>query len=158
YQRRGTDRCGILNLVILRQILFPRQFSRGGIEAIKVMRLRTAGINFPSLDDRCCVRARFLARNKSPWRIIRFFPRKSPKQFPRCFLKAKNAAVDLGAVEKTVGNINPAFGNHRTGKSIPDWSPPPHWQTFCRECFSYARFVPDPVPPTAPPLRPVLRP
>ena len=121
------------------------------------MSLRTGGINFPILDDWCSVRARFLARNKSPGRIIRF-PRKSPKQFSRCFHKAKNAAADLGAVEKSVGNINPAFGDHRTRKSVPDWSPPPHRQTSCRECFSDAPFVPDPVATAAPPLRPVFRP
>ena len=121
------------------------------------MSLRTGGINFPVPDDRCSVWARFLAGNKSPRRIIRF-PRESPKQFSRCLLKAKNAAADLGAVEKSVGNINPAFGDHRTGKSIPDRSPPPHRQTFCRECFSDAPFVPDPVATAAPPLRPVFRP
>src|SRR5439155_17106328 len=137
-------------------IPFPDQFSGGGLKAIKVMSLRTGGINLSTLDDRCSIRARFLARNKSPRRIIRF-PRKSPKQFSRCFLKAKNAATDLRAVEKSVGNINPAFGDHRTGKSIPDRSPPPHRQTFCRECFSDAPFVPDPVATAAAPLRPVFR-
>src|SRR5207253_9873762 len=37
-------------------------------------------------------------------------------------------------------------------------SPPPHGQTFCRECFSDAPFVPDSVATAAPPLRPVFRP
>src|SRR5205823_10636648 len=92
------DGCCILNLVILRHIPFPDQFSGGGLKAIKVMSLRTGGINLSTLDDRCSIRARFLARNKSPRRIIRF-PRESPKQFSRCFLKAKNAAADLRMVQ-----------------------------------------------------------
>ena len=145
-------------MVILCEIPFPDQFSGGGLKAIKVMSLRTGGINFPVLDDRCSVRARFLARNKSPRRVIRFLPRKSPKQFPRSFLKAKNAATDLRAVEKRVGNINPSFGDDRTGKSIPDRSSPPNRQTFCREWFSDAPFVPDPIATAAPPLRPVFGP
>src|SRR6266852_1143186 len=122
------------------------------------MSLRTSGKNFPVLDDRCSVRARFLARNKSPRRIIRFFPQKSPKQFSRSFLKAKNAATDLWAVEKSVGNIDPAFGDDRTGESIPDRSPPPNWQTFFGESLCYARFVPDAVASATAPLRPVFRP
>src|ERR1051325_3447121 len=107
------------------------------------MSLRAGGVNFPVLDDRCFVRARFLAGNKSPRRIVGFLPRKSPKQLSRRFLKAKNAPTDLGAVEKSVGNVHPAFGDHGTGKPIADRGPPPHWQTFCRELIAYARFVPD---------------
>src|SRR5207249_9323742 len=100
HQRRGADGCCILNLVILRQIPFPDQFSGSGLKAIKAMSLRTGGINFPVPDDRCSVWARFLAGNKSPRRIIRF-PRESPKQFSRCLLKAKNAAADLRSEEHT---------------------------------------------------------
>src|SRR5205823_2692852 len=120
HQRRGPDGGCLLNLVFLRQILFPDQFSGGSLDAIKVMSLRTGGINLPILDDRCPVQTRFLAGNKSPRRVIRFFPRESPKQFSCFLLKAKNAATDFGAVEKSVGNINTAFGDHWTGKSIPD--------------------------------------
>src|SRR5258706_6575906 len=115
------------------------------------MSLGTSGINFPVPDDRCSVRARFLARNKSPRRVIRFFARKSPKQFSRGFLKAKNAATDLGPIDNRIGHVNPAFGDHRTGESIPDRSAPPYWQTFCGELLCDARLVPDSIAIAAPP-------
>src|SRR5579872_1816332 len=107
-QRRSTDGGGLVDLVFIRQVFFPKQRTAAGIEAKETVAKRPLRIDLPIRDDGRRIGPLLLSGSEFPVGEDRFMGI-APERFSRRFLKAENSLIDLRAIEASVADEDSAL-------------------------------------------------